>query len=1714
MIKPGTGGSTPRDKTGILQALEQSILQIFVDGRPADEVLTEVCLQIEKVVSGTSCSILVFDKDKNLFNPFSAPGFTEDAGALLANIVSEQYATGLLDTAASGAGDILVEDVSSSPVWPGRVDFIKKHGIRTTWSRLFFSKRQELLGVIVLTLRKKAMPSNFDKELLGVAGYLASIVVNNTHTLNELKHYQDIVLSSDDQMVYIDRDYIYRVVSNSFLTQYGLPREEIVGRQVSRVIGADLFEKYVKPRLDRCFKGEHVEAKTWMEFPPTPMRRLHSHYDPVLEGDEIVGAVVVIRDITEQTRLEGEILRSREQYKNLIEDINAIVWEAELPGTSFTFVAGPVEKSLGYPLEDWYVPGFWFDHIHPEDRERVNAYAGNAVGLGTDYEFEYRMMKKDGGVAWMQDIAHVVKDENGKVQRLRGLLIDVTEKKLAQRELEQVQESFSKAVNTSPDSICITSMDDETILEVNEAMLLSTGYDKNELIGNALEQVLQEDGAEREVFLKVLEAEKQCANHPVRIRNKDGRTFPCLLSSSIVEINGRECAFNIIRDISAIVDANESVYAQEKQLRLITDNIPVMISYVDKDLRYEFINAQVEQEFNAPRERIINKHLKDFMETSEFERIEHYIEAALSGRTVNFEYSKTREEENDRLFYEVTLVPEKSNSEVNGLYIVSTNITDRKKTEYAVRKANRALLVLDECNAALVRMQDEQQLLQSVCNIVINTGGYRLAYVGYARDDPGKMIEPLAYAGAEQGFLENRLTWADTEAGSGPSGTVIRTGKICVVPDLRKLEPKTRLVGEGLKRGFLSIIGLPLKAEGKIIGTLTIIASIADAFDEEETRLLEKLAGNISFGIQSLRETQKRLKAEGLLSLENHVFQLLASAPPLKMLLEDIVLGLESSLQDSLCSIMLLDDKGQHLHVYAAPHLDKEFIDAIDGTEIGLQAGSCGTAAFRNEPVFVSDIGADELWKEKAPVALKHGLRACHSLPIRASDGRVIGTFANYYKTLRTPESEELQIMDRMAHIVGGALETHIANERLKKSEERLALAIKGANDGLWDWNLETGDIYYSPRWKNMLGYRDEELENTIDQYWELMHPEDVDRMQDLIYNAGKKKDWTFETEFRMRHKMGHYVDILSRGFVLRPEGTDEITRIAGTHVDITERKKAEELIQQSEKRFRILYDDSPTMFFTLGTDGAIHSVNRFGADHLGYLVDELVDRNFFEITHKEDRQDIESQLIKCVEAPENISRSEFRMRHKYGDLIWVRATLRMISELEGIDILVTCEDISETRILSEQLEYQAKHDSLTQLINRAEFERRLRRVLNSDLENEHHALCYLDLDQFKIINDTCGHMAGDELLRRISNLLNSAVRKRDTLARLGGDEFAVLLEHCPFDQAERIAGDLLKSIESFRFVWEGKRFNLGVSIGLVPITRESGMLSDVMSAADAACYAAKDGGRNRVHVYHADDIELSKRRSEMHWVSEINRALEENRLRLAMQPIMWLGGDDQGKKGKHYELLLRMEDNDGNLISPGAFLPAAERYNLSVKLDRWVTDTAFAWLLRNPDELEYLAICSINLSGHSLSDQDFMNYLLHKFETTDIPPDKICFEITETAAIANLGDAIQFIQTLKSIGCCFALDDFGTGLSSFNYLKNMPVDFLKIDGSFIRNIVNDPIDLAMVRSINDIGHVMGKLTIAEFVESREILELLRKIGVNYAQGYAVSAPRPLEPEK
>ena len=446
-----------------------------------------------------------------------------------------------------------------------------------------------------------------------------------------------------------------------------------------------------------------------------------------------------------------------------------------------------------------------------------------------------------------------------------------------------------------------------------------------------------------------------------------------------------------------------------------------------------------------------------------------------------------------------------------------------------------------------------------------------------------------------------------------------------------------------------------------------------------------------------------------------------------------------------------------------------------------------------------------------------------------------------------------------------------------------------------------------------------------------------------------------------------------------------------------------------------------------------------------------------------------------------------------------------------ALGAVLVFKDVTELRGLEREMAYLANHDPLTGLLNRREFETRLKRaILSARIEQREHALLYLDLDEFKVVNDTCGHLVGDEMLKQVTALLRARVRRSDSLARLGGDEFGVLLEDCPAQQARQTAEEMRRTLHDFRFSHREQVFEVGVSIGLVPIGHGCGDLAQVLSAADAACYVAKDRGRNRMHEYEPDDTGVAQRYGEMQWIQRINNAFEERRFRLHYQAIEPLcEAAASAEPGGLCEILVRMLDRGGQVIEPSAFIAAAERYHLIGSIDRWVVQTAFG-AIAEAQRTGAQTLFAINLSGQSLADESFLQFVLAELQAKTLDPRRICFEITETAATSRLGSILRFLSTLKERGCRFALDDFGNGLSSFAYLRHLPVDFLKIDGALVQEMVADPVKRAMVASINQIGHIMGLRTIAEWVETPEVRDLLTELGVDYGQGFWYSRTAPL----
>jgi len=636
----------------------------------------------------------------------------------------------------------------------------------------------------------------------------------------------------------------------------------------------------------------------------------------------------------------------------------------------------------------------------------------------------------------------------------------------------------------------------------------------------------------------------------------------------------------------------------------------------------------------------------------------------------------------------------------------------------------------------------------------------------------------------------------------------------------------------------------------------------------------------------------------------------------------------------------------------------------------------------------------------------------------------------------------------------------------LDELQERNSLVAMTANDGIWDFDGESKRIKLSHRWKTMLGYDADEEDVTLDWY-HLVHPDDIARVQIQMREHLEGKTQFFESVHRMKHQNGEWRWMKSRAKSILDEN-GRLLRLLGVEVDITEGKLYEDALFREKESAQITLQSIGDGVITTDANSNVEYINPVAEELTGWKVDDASGRSIDEIFrgfHEETCEPLENPLAVSIRRDRAIKsvRPTLLIRRD-GNELYIESTASPIRDGKGSVTggVLVFHDVSESRELNRRLSYHASHDILTGLVNRREFENRLQRALKSARAREtSYALLYLDLDQFKIVNDSCGHSAGDALLGQLGALLKSKIRWRDTLARLGGDEFGVLLESCSLEEAMNSAESLRLAIGEYKFVWEERSFRLGVSIGVVPITADNEDVAALLSAADSACAAAKEAGRNRIHSFQENDIDLMRRRREMQWAARINNALEEDRFELFRQTIQPL---QEKVEGAHYEILLRMRDENGGIISPGLFIEAAERYGITPNIDRWVIRSAFRWLVSEADERERLALCSINLSGQSFGDEKFLPFVIDQFQMSGIDATKICFEITETAAIASYSQANRFINALKELGCKFALDDFGTGLSSFGYLKHFPVDFLKIDGSFVKEILHDPIDREMVR--------------------------------------------------
>lgn len=698
-------------------------------------------------------------------------------------------------------------------------------------------------------------------------------------------------------------------------------------------------------------------------------------------------------------------------------------------------------------------------------------------------------------------------------------------------------------------------------------------------------------------------------------------------------------------------------------------------------------------------------------------------------------------------------------------------------------------------------------------------------------------------------------------------------------------------------------------------------------------------------------------------------------------------------------------------------------------------------------------------------------------------------------------------------HSVGRDItEWRAAADLVRSQQERLDLATRANGIGIWEYDLVTQRLVWTEQMYAMFGVSPDAFAGTLDDWRRTVHPDDLpsaERALTLAVAVAERKP--LDIDFRVVHPDGSVHCINARANVVC-DAQGQPVRVVGTNIDVSERKRMERELAEKHELLRVTLMSIGDAVITTDADARVRWLNAAAERLTGWRASDalgLAIEAVFQIEDELTRERAACPVRRCLLEGDVVPHHQLNLlRARDGREHGIEESAAPIRDTQGqvLGAILVFRDVTEQRRLGREMSFRATHDTLTGLLNRGEFEHRLALALQqATVDRVVHTLMVVDLDQFKLVNDACGHTAGDQLLRQVAALLQRTVRPRDTLARLGGDEFAVVLTHCTVDQAQRAAQQICDELDDYRFVHEGRRFRIGASIGLAPLDERWHTATQAQQAADTACYAAKEAGRNRVHAWHDTDLSLRHRQGEMQWATRLEQALDDDLFVLHAQRITPLSA--QAHDGLHAELLIRLRGPDGQLIAPGAFLPAAERFHMASRIDRWVLRHAFA-LLADAD-LSHVATVAINLSGQSLGDSAFHAYVNELLDGARFDVRKLCLEVTETAVITRLSEARSFIDRLRQHGVQVALDDFGAGASSFGYLKQLPVDYLKIDGQFVRNLTTEALDQAAVRCFIDVARVMGLKTIAEFVDNEATVAALREMGVDFAQGYLFHRPEP-----
>jgi diguanylate cyclase (GGDEF)-like protein/PAS domain S-box-containing protein len=1187
---------------------------------------------------------------------------------------------------------------------------------------------------------------------------------------------------------------------------------------------------------------------------------------------------------------------------------------------------------------------------------------------------------------------------------------------------------------------CAVAITDGTghVLDLNSELLILAGGSRESRIGASIEDLLPPAGRIflqthvwptllRDGHIQEIHLQLSCADRtrvPVLLNCRLGAHLgqPAYYWTLFAARDRHRFEAELVEQRNLAESTNRALVESQRFIKAITDAIPGLVAYWDKELRCRFANKAYEDWFGRRPDELVGVSLRDLLGEHVFGLNAVYIEGALAGQEQQFERQLTKADGSIGHTW-AHYIPDLVNGEVRGFFVTVSDVTALKSTQLALEEAQR----LGQTGSWSWRVDGD----------LVAWSPQMYAILGCDPKAPAPSF-------AEQA---NRYEEQDYARLGEQVGRTLQTGEPYTL-ELRYRQPN----GPG---GWLEARGETVRSmSGQITGLRGTVQEITQRREQQ----------------LALELTQDRLQA------------MYETTPAM---------------------LHSIDTQGRLLHVSDAwlaclgYHRDEV---------IGRQSSD-----------FLTEESRVRAGREVLPHFFATGRYDDVAYQMVTRTGEIVDVLVSAILE-RDAEGQPV----RSLTVVQDVTLRRRAERELAKEHERLRNLIEGTNAGTWEWNVQTGEVVVNSRWAAILGWSVEEIGAVTNQFRaDIAHPDELPLTRKLLREHFKGNSDAYVTEVRLRHREGHWIWVEDRGRLITRTANGRPEWVFGIQIDITERKRRDEVVLRlsaeladQHELMRVTLESIGDAVITTDASGLINWLNPVAERMTGWLSSEALGRpllQVFQIVNEETREPAPDPVAACMAEGRIVGLAHqtilvSRDNTEYGIQDSAAPILNAKGEMLGV--VLVFHDVSEQRRLSGEMTYRATHDALTGLVNRAEFETRMLRTLRHSQENDsHHALMYIDLDQFKLVNDACGHAIGDQLLQQVSKLLADAVRTRDTLARLGGDEFAIILEHCTMDQANRVAQKICDRMDDFRFIHEDRRFRIGTSIGLVPVDKRWSSTAAIQQAADTSCYAAKEAGRNRVHAWFDTDAAMHARSHEIQWTSRIESALDGDGFELFAQRIECLREQAQGI---HAEVLLRMRNTDGTLVQPSSFLPAAERFHLVSRVDRWVLSRSVDWLrnLPSPDRIESL---SVNLSGQSVGDRAFHAWTYELL--AQLGPavcSKLCLEITETVAVTNLADAAVFIEQVRAAGVKVSLDDFGAGASSFGYLKALPVDYLKIDGQYIRTLVSDPLNDAAVRCFIDVARLMGLKTVAEFVDNTDVLKRLHAIGVDYAQGYLLHRPAPI----